>query len=406
MEMCYNHIMKQVILTGDRPTGKLHIGHYVGSLQNRVELQNSGKYDMYIMVADMQALTDNAKNPAKIRENILEVALDYLAIGLDPAKSTLFIQSQIPALSELTMYYMNLVSLARVLRNPTVKTEISQKNWSLETMADQFIDANASFISKISKLDFKKREGVPAGFAMYPISQAADITAFGANLVPVGEDQLPMIEQAREIVRTFNSTYGPNTEANNNVNEYNKLMKKTGKSGIDTTGKILTMGGPLVEPEALIPTNEEAKRLPGIDGNAKMSKSLNNGIYLSDPADVLRQKVMSMYTDPHHIHVDTPGRIAGNTVFTYLDVFAPDDPKVAEMKEHYQRGGLGDVVVKKYLVEVLENILAPIRERREELAKDPAAVYEILKQGSEKANVVANETLQKVRGAIGVNYFN
>jgi len=364
--------MKQVILTGDRPTGKLHIGHYVGSLQNRVELQNSGKYDMYIMVADMQALTDNAKNPAKIRENILEVALDYLAIGLDPAKSTLFIQSQIPALSELTMYYMNLVSLARVLRNPTVKTEISQKNWSLETMADQFIDANASFISKISKLDFKKREGVPAGFAMYPISQAADITAFGANLVPVGEDQLPMIEQAREIVRTFNTTYGET----------------------------------LVEPEASIPSNAEAKRLPGIDGNAKMSKSLNNGIYLSDPADVLRQKVMSMYTDPRHIHVDMPGKIAGNTVFTYLDVFAPDDPKVAEMKEHYQRGGLGDVVVKKYLVEVLENILAPIRERREELAKDPAAVYEILKQGSEKANVVANETLQKVRGAIGVNYFN
>ncbi|MCL1876828.1 tryptophan--tRNA ligase [Candidatus Saccharibacteria bacterium] len=336
--------MKKKILTGDRPTGKLHLGHYVGSLKNRVELQNSGEYDSFIMIADTQALTDNARNPEKVRENVLEVALDYLAVGIDPTKSTIFIQSQIPALSELTMYYMNLVSLSRVLRNPTVKTEISQKEFG---------------------------EGVPAGFAMYPISQAADITAFNADLVPVGVDQLPMIEQTREIVRSFNAIYGE----------------------------------VLVEPDAIIPETETAKRLPGIDGNAKMSKSLNNGIYLSDDVETLRAKVMSMYTDPDHIHVDDPGKIDGNTVFTYLDVFASDVAKVTEMKEHYQRGGLGDVVVKKYLFEVLNDLLTPIRTRRIEFARNPAAIYEILRTGSEKANLVANETLQKVRAAIGIEYF-
>jgi tryptophanyl-tRNA synthetase len=337
--------MKQVILTGDRPTGKLHLGHYVGSLKNRVELQNSGDYEVYIMIADLQALTDNAKDPAKISGNVLEVALDYLAVGLDPTKSTILIQSQIPALSELTMYYMNLVSISRLERNPTVKTEIKQKNFG---------------------------EGVPAGFVVYPVSQAADITAFNANAVPVGEDQLPVIEQSREIVRSFNATYGD----------------------------------ALVEPEAVLTNDEKSRRLPGIDGNAKMSKSLDNGIYLSDDAETVRAKVMDMYTDPDHIHVNDPGKIEGNVVFYYLDVFAPNDPKVAEMKEHYQRGGLGDVAVKKYLIEVLEKILAPIRQKRIELAKDPAAVYEILRKGSEKANIVANQTLQRVRDAIGINYFD
>ncbi len=350
--------MRKVILTGDRPTGKLHLGHYVGSLKNRVELQNSGEYDVYVMIADLQALTDNAKNPEKIQDSILEVALDYLAVGLDPAKSTLFIQSQIPALSELTMYYMNLVSLARLLRNPTVKTEMKQKGWQAT--------------SEMEKTPDGPKHGVPAGFAVYPVSQAADITAFGAQIVPVGEDQLPVIEQSREIVRTFNATYGD----------------------------------VLVEPEAVLNNDEKARRLPGVDGNAKMSKSLGNGIYLSDDAETVRAKVMDMYTDPDHVHVDDPGKIDGNVVFYYLDVFAPNDPKVAEMKEHYQRGGLGDVAVKKYLIEVLEKILAPIREKRAELAKDPAAVYEILRKGSEKANVVADQTLQKVRGAIGVNYFD
>jgi tryptophanyl-tRNA synthetase len=323
------------------------------------------------MIADIQALTDNAKNPAKVRENVLQVALDYLAAGLDPTKSTLFVQSQIPALSELTMYYMNLVSLSRLLRNPTVKTEMAQKNWSLETFGDQLGDAGAALISKLSKNEFKKREGVPVGFMVYPISQAADITAFDADLVPVGVDQLPMIEQTREIVRAFNQTYGQT----------------------------------LVEPDALVPEDQNAQRLPGIDGSGKMSKSLDNGIYLADDRDKLHQKITKMYTDPHHIHVDQPGKIEDNTVFTYLDVFAPDDPKVAEMKDHYQRGGLGDVVVKKYLFEVLDQLLTPIRDRRVELARDPAAIYDILKKGSEKANAVADETLRRVRGAIGVDYF-
>ena len=348
---------RKVILTGDRPTGKLHLGHYVGSLQNRVALQNSGDYDVFVMIADMQALTDNARNPAKVRENVLEVALDYLAVGLDPAKSTIFIQSQIPVLSELTMYYLNLVSLSRVLRNPTVKTEIKQKGWN-ET--DEFTGIPRS-----------GRNGVPAGFAMYPVSQAADITAFNATTVPVGVDQLPMIEQTREIVRTFNSVYGET----------------------------------LVEPAAKIPTDKEAQRLPGIDGDAKMSKSLGNGIYLSDDERTLRDKVFAMFTDPDHIHVADPGKIAGNTVFTYLDVFASDVEKVREMKKNYEAGGLGDVVVKKYLFEVLNELLKPIRERRAEFAKNPAAVMDMLKSGSEKANVVANATLAKVRAAIGVDYF-
>lgn len=336
--------MKQVILTGDRPTGRLHLGHYIGSLKNRVELQNSGEYDTFIMIADIQALTDNAKNPTKVHDNVLEVALDYLAVGIDPTKSTIFIQSQIPALSELTVYYMNLVSLSRLERNPTVKTEIKSKEFG---------------------------EGVPVGFVVYPISQAADITAFKANLVPVGADQAPMIEQTREIVRSFNATYG------------------------DT----------LIEPEALIPSDATSQRLPGIDGSAKMSKSLNNGIYLSDDSDTLRSKVMSMYTDPDHIRIEDPGKIAGNMVFTYLDIFATDKEKVAEMKEHYQRGGLGDVAVKKYLFEVLDELLTPIRSRREELAKDPEAIRQILLEGSAKANTVANQTLREVRAAIGLNYF-
>ena len=336
--------MSKVILTGDRPTGRLHLGHYIGSLKNRVELQNSGEYDTFIMIADIQALTDNAKNPTKVHDNVLEVALDYLAVGIDPTKSTIFIQSQIPALSELTVYYMNLVSLSRLERNPTVKTEIKSKEFG---------------------------EGVPVGFVVYPISQAADITAFKANLVPVGADQAPMIEQTREIVRSFNATYG------------------------DT----------LIEPEALIPSDATSQRLPGIDGSAKMSKSLSNGIYLSDDSDTLRSKVMSMYTDPDHIRIEDPGKIAGNMVFTYLDIFATDKEKVAEMKEHYQRGGLGDVAVKKYLFEVLDELLTPIRSRREELAKDPEAIRQILLEGSAKANVVANQTLREVRAAIGLNYF-
>ncbi len=336
--------MNKVILTGDRPTGKLHLGHYIGSLKNRVELQNSGDYQSFIMIADVQALTDNAKNPAKVRNNIMQVALDYLAVGIDPQKSTIFIQSQVPALSELTMYYMNLVSLSRLERNPTVKTEIKTKDFG---------------------------EGVPTGFVVYPISQAADITAFKADTVPVGVDQLPMIEQTREIVRSFNSTYSP----------------------------------VLVEPESLVSSDKLSQRLPGIDGNAKMSKSLNNGIYLSDDADTIKQKVMSMYTDPDHIRVEDPGKIEGNIVFSYLDIFSNDQEKVYDMKTHYQRGGLGDVAVKRYLIEVLNELLTPIRERRERYANDPDYVRQVLLQGSASANVTANQTLREVRAAIGLNYF-
>ena len=334
---------KPVILTGDRPTGKLHIGHYVGSLKNRVEMQNTGKYMPFIMIADQQALTDNARDPEKIRKSLIEVALDYLAVGLDPAKSTIFVQSQIPALSELNLYYLNLVTVSRLERNPTVKAEIQQKNFE---------------------------RSIPAGFFTYPVSQAADITAFKASLVPVGDDQEPMLEQTREIVRSFNSIYGD----------------------------------VLVEPKGVFPPKGSG-RIPGLDGNAKMSKSLGNAIYLSDDADTLRKKVMSMYTDPNHIHVEDPGQVEGNMVFTYLDIFDDDKEKVAELKAQYQHGGLGDVKIKRYLNEVLENVLGPIRQRREEFAKDIPAVYDMLKKGSEHANEVANQTLEEVRHAIGVDYF-
>lgn len=331
------------ILTGDRPTGKLHLGHYVGSLKTRVELQNDPNNQLFIMIADVQALTDNAKTPEKVSSNILEVALDYLAVGLDPAKSTLFIQSQIPQIAELTIFYLNLVSVARVRRNPTVKSEIEQKNFG---------------------------EGVPTGFFIYPVSQAADITAFKANLVPVGEDQKPMLEQTQEIVHTFNSTYSD----------------------------------VLVSPKGVFPPKGMG-RLPGIDGNGKMSKSLGNGIYLSDPADVVQKKVMSMYTDPNHIHVNDPGQVEGNMVFTYLDVFGKDKTYIQELKDHYRQGGLGDVKIKRYLIDVLEEELAPIRARREEFAKDPAAVMEMLRQGSEAAEKVAAQTLAEVKRAMGINYF-
>ena len=335
---------KDIILTGDRPTGKLHIGHYVGSLKNRVVLQNTGKYDPYIMIADTQALTDNASTPEKIRNSLIEVALDYLAVGLDPEKSTIFVQSQIPALFELTSDYADLVTLARLERNPTVKAEIKQKGFG---------------------------DSIPVGFLTYPISQAADITAFKANLVPVGDDQEPMLEQTREIVRTFNRTYG-----------------------VDV----------LVEPKGYFPPKGQG-RLPGLDGNAKMSKSLGNCIYLSDDAETVKKKVMSMYTDPNHIHVEDPGQIEGNVVFTYLDVFDPDKETVAQLKEDYQKGGLGDVKIKRYLNKVLEAELGPIRERREKYAQNIDAVYDMLIAGSKKANEVANQTLDEVRDAIGFNYF-
>lgn len=335
---------KEIILTGDRPTGKLHIGHYIGSLKNRVMLQNTGKYDSYIMIADTQALTDNARNPEKIRNSLIEVALDYLAVGLDPEKSTIFVQSQIPALFELTTDYMDLVTLSRLERNPTVKTEIKQKGFG---------------------------DSLPVGFLTYPVAQAADITAFKATLVPVGDDQEPMLEQTREIVRSFNRTYN-----------------------VDV----------LVEPKGYFPPKGQG-RLPGLDGNAKMSKSLGNAIYLSDDAETVKKKVMSMYTDPNHIHVEDPGQVEGNTVFTYLDVFDPDKDNVAQLKEDYQKGGLGDVKIKRYLNKVLEAELAPIRERRQKYAENLDAVYDMLYQGSQKANQVADQTLQEVRDAIGFNYF-
>jgi len=334
---------KKIILTGDRPTGKLHIGHYIGSLKNRVALQESGLYESFIMIADQQALTDNARNPEVIRNSLTEVALDYLAVGIDPNKSNIFIQSQIPELNELTMHYLNLVTLSRLERNPTVKQEIKQKNFE---------------------------NSIPAGFLIYPVSQAADITAFKATTVPVGEDQLPMIEQTREIVRSFNSIYGD----------------------------------VLVEPEAVLPSSN-AGRLPGTDGKAKMSKSIGNCIYLSDDADTIKKKVMSMYTDPNHIRVEDPGQIEGNTVFTYLDIFATDKDAVEEMKEHYKRGGLGDMKVKKYLNEVMQAELEPIRNRRMEFEKDIDAVYSMLKGGSDKARAVAANTLKEVRAAIGIEYF-
>ncbi|AVK99196.1 tryptophan--tRNA ligase [Pediococcus inopinatus] len=335
---------KHIILTGDRPTGKLHIGHYVGSLKNRVELQNSGNYESYIMIADMQALTDNARDPEKIRNSLIQVALDYLAVGIDPEKSTILVQSQIPALSDLTEIYLNLVTVSRLERNPTVKSEIKQKKFG---------------------------ESVPAGFFIYPVSQAADITAFGADTVPVGDDQEPMLEQTREIVRSFNNIYGKPI---------------------------------LVEPKGYFPP-KGLGRIPGLDGNAKMSKSLNNAIYLSDDEDTIQKKVMSMFTDPTHIKVSDPGHVEGNTVFTYLDIFDEDKAKVADLKDQYQAGGLGDVKIKRYLNEVLQATLKPIRERREQYAQDIPGVYDILKQGSEKANRVANKTLDEVRDAMGINYF-
>ena len=346
--------MDKIILTGDRPTGKLHVGHYVGSLRRRVELQNSGEYKKtYIMIADAQALTDNIENPEKVRQNIIEVALDYMSCGLDPEKSTLFIQSQIPELCELTFYYMDLVTVARLQRNPTVKSEIQMRNFEAS---------------------------IPVGFFTYPISQAADITAFKADTVPVGEDQLPMIEQTREIVHKFNTVYAP----------------------------------VLVEPSALLPENEASKRLPGTDGKAKMSKSLNNCIYLSDTADEVRARVMSMYTDPLHLQVSDPGHLEGNTVFTYLDAFCrkehfgrylPDYADLEELKAHYQRGGLGDVKVKKFLNNILQEVLEPMSIRRKELEKDIPAVYDILKKGSEAARQAAAQTLSEVKSAMRINYF-
>ena len=347
--------MSKVILTGDRPTGRLHVGHYVGSLKRGVELQNSGEYDkVFIMIADAQALTDNADNPEKVRQNVIEVALDYMACGLDPAKSTLFIQSQIAELCELSFYYMNLVTVSRLQRNPTVKSEIQMRNFETS---------------------------IPVGFFTYPISQAADITAFKATTVPVGEDQSPMIEQTREIVHKFNSVYGET----------------------------------LVEPKILLPDNEACLRLPGIDGKAKMSKSLGNCIYLAEDPKDIKKKVMSMFTDPNHIRIEDPGSLEGNTVFTYLDAFCndqhfeeylPDYKNLDELKEHYQRGGLGDVKVKKFLNNVLQEELEPIRKRREELQKDIPYVYEVLKKGSEVARETAAQTLHEVRDAMKINYFD
>ena len=347
--------MKKIILTGDRPTGRLHVGHYAGSLSERVRIQNAGGYDdMYVMIADAQALTDNAENPEKVRQNIIEVALDYLSCGLSPEKVSMFIQSQVSELCELSFYYMNLVTVSRLQRNPTVKTEIQMRNFETS---------------------------IPVGFFTYPISQAADITAFKANIVPVGEDQLPMLEQAKEIVRKFNSVYGET----------------------------------LVEPEAVLPSRKACLRLPGIDGKAKMSKSLGNCIYLSDTADDVKKKIMSMYTDPDHIKVTDPGKLEGNAVFTYLDAFATDEHFAAflpeyknldELKAHYTRGGLGDMKVKRFLNEVLQSILEPIRARRKEYEKDIPAVYDILKRGSEKAERAAAATLSDVKTAMKINYFS
>lgn len=345
----------KIILTGDRPTGRLHVGHYVGSLKRRVELQNSGEFDkIFIMIADAQALTDNADNPEKVRQNIIEVALDYLACGIDPAKSHILIQSQIPELTELTFYYMNLVTVSRLQRNPTVKSEIQMRNFETS---------------------------IPVGFFCYPISQAADITAFKATTVPVGEDQMPMLEQTKEIVHKFNSVYGET----------------------------------LVDPAILLPDNEACLRLPGTDGKAKMSKSLGNCIYLSDSEEDVKKKVMSMFTDPNHLRVEDPGNVDGNPVFIYLDAFSrteqfarylPEYQNLDELKDHYKRGGLGDVKVKKFLNKVLEEELAPIRERRKELEKDIPAIYDILKEGTKAAKEVAEQTLAEVKAAMKINYFD
>ena len=342
-----------IILTGDRPTGKLHLGHYIGSLKNRVVLQNEGNYDeMYLMIADSQALTDNFDNPKKVRDNIINVALDYLSVGIDPKKVNIFIQSQVPALTELSFYYMNLVTVSRLQRNPTVKNEIKEKSFE---------------------------KSIPVGFFCYPISQAADITAFKANIIPVGNDQLPMLEQTNEIVSSFNRIYGET----------------------------------LVPCKAILNENKIAQRLPGLDGNAKMRKSLNNGIYLSDPSDIIYKKVMSMYTDPNHIKVEDPGKVEGNMVFTYLDVFSSDEQisryseykTLDEMKKAYEKGGLGDVKIKKVLYNVLEEILSPIREKRRYYEEHLDEVYSILKEGTNKANEKANKTLKEVKKAIMIDFF-
>lgn len=347
--------MKDIILTADRPTGKLHIGHYIGSIASRIALQNEGNFDkMYVMIADAQALTDNAGNVQKVKDNILNVALDYLACGLDPKKCTIFIQSEVPALTEMTFYFLNLVTLARLKRNPTVKAEIKLRGFE---------------------------ESVPVGFLTYPVSQTADIVAFNTTIVPVGEDQNPMIEQAREIVRSFNTTYS----------------------------EVLVM------PKAVVPKNKNQARLVGTDGKNKMSKSLGNCIFLSDEPDIIKQKIMSMYTDPDHIHISDPGKVEGNTVFEYLDAFVkedsfekylPDYKNLDELKAHYIRGGLGDVKIKLFLNNILQELLKPIRERRKELEKDPQAVYEILFKGSDEANKVANATLEKMKSAMGIDYRN
>ena len=336
----------KIILTGDRPTGKLHLGHYVGSLRERVRLQNSSEFDkIFIMIADAQALTDHADNPAKVRESVFNVALDYLSVGLDPKKSTLFIQSQVAELFELTAYYLNVVTVSRLERNPTVKNEIAQKGFETS---------------------------IPAGFLCYPVSQAADITAFDANIVPVGEDQIPMLEQTREVVRKINEIYGE----------------------------------VLVEPDILLPQNQVCRRLPGIDGKAKMSKTLGNCIYLSDDSKTVAAKVKEMYTDPLHIKVSDPGHVEGNVVFTYLDAFCDDKKTVADMKEHYQRGGLGDVKVKKFLLEVLENMLTPIRQRRAEYETQPDEVMKILREGTQVARAKASEVLMRLKRAMKIDYFN
>ncbi|MCQ2156522.1 MAG: tryptophan--tRNA ligase [Bacteroidales bacterium] len=364
--------MAKIILTGDRPTGRLHIGHYVGSLRRRVELQNSGEFDrIFIMIADAQALTDNADNPEKVRQNIIEVALDYLSAGLDPEKSTIFIQSQVSELTELTFFYNNLVTMQRLQRNPTVKQEILMRGFNADEDADNKV-------------------GIPVGFFCYPISQAADITAFKATTVPVGEDQAPMIEQTREIVRKFNSTYGPT----------------------------------LVEPEILLPDNAACLRLPGTDGKAKMSKSLGNCIYLSDSAETVWEKVKGMFTDPLHLQVSDPGHIEGNTVFTYLDAFCKDEHfekfascfcgrkasfefhSLDEVKEQYKAGGLGDMMIKTFLNAVLNDTLEPIRQRRKELEKNLPYVYDVLKKGSDEARAVAAQTLADVKRSMKINYFD
>lgn len=346
--------MKDIILTGDRPTGRLHLGHYVGSLKNRVKMQNETDIDkMYVMIADSQALTDNFDNPEKIRENLIEVALDYLSVGLDPAKVTFFVQSQIPELTELTFYFLNLVTLSRLERNPTVKSEIKLRNFETS---------------------------LPAGFLIYPVSQAADILLFDANIVPVGEDQEPMLEQARELARSFNNIYG-----------------KT-----------------FVEPKAVLPETKIARRMPGIDGGAKMSKSLGNAIYLADDKKTVKKKVMSMYTDPNHINIDDPGRVEGNIVFTYLDIFSkpehfkeflPDYENLDALKDHYRRGGLGDVKCKKFLIKVLEDELEPIRNKRADLEKDLEKVFDILEDGTRRAREAGQKKIEEVKKAMGINYF-